>query len=148
MSRAARPAARDISRRFWRHETGSAQSPEEIAAAIEQGFQRLRNVLGEVVGQIGFDALLVRAAHLTKNQGGLFEAVTIETGTTAAFDVKGFVEQVGAQWLLEGATLLLANLIDLLCIFIGEVLALRLIARALPDESRDGTCSQLGKGGG
>ena len=120
--------ATEAARQFWAHDGLEAGTPEEMAAAAEQGCARLRAVLTRWIGSEGYRALVDRALAQARTehpavaglqcQGGDLEGVAAALGTHSATEVK------------EGILALVARLIDLLSRLIGEEMATRLVQQA------------------
>jgi hypothetical protein len=119
--------AAEAARQFWAHGL-DAGTPEQIAAAAEQGCARLRAVLTRWIGSEGYRALVDRALAQAQPehpaiaglqcQGGDLEGVAAALGAHSATEVK------------EGFLALVARLIDLLSRLIGEEMATRLVEQA------------------
>lgn len=125
---------RDLARNLLDHERGQRDTPAELVPAIEGGFRRLHEHMFNLIGQTGFQALLARAAHLTAAEARWIESITIQVAPVLT--LQGLAERIeseGADQTMDGLVLLLANLIGLLCTFIGESLTLLLIGRIWPD---------------
>lgn len=125
---------RDLARRLLDHERGGRDTPVELAPAMEGAFRRLHEHMHNLIGQAGFQALLARAAHLTRTEAPWIESITIQV--EPVLTLTGLAERVesqGAAEVTEGLKLLLANLIGLLCTFIGDSLTLLLIRRIWPE---------------
>lgn len=125
---------RDLARRVLDHERGGRDTLVELVPAMEGAFRRLHEHMHNLLGQAGFQALLARAAHLTRTEAPWIESITIHV--VPVFTLTGLAERVnreGAAEVIEGLELLLANLIGLLCTFIGDSLTLLLIRRIWPE---------------
>jgi hypothetical protein len=124
------PDVLELSRRIMGREIGGREAPEEIVAAIEVAFHRLCEALFNLVGHAGGQALLARAIDLTRREFGWLEAVLVEAGVCIKFNnMAERVVRESAPRVIDCAATLLANLIGLLCAFIGEDLTMRLVAR-------------------
>ena len=139
---------RDLSRQLLDHERRQGDAPAELVPAMEGTFRRLHEHLCNLVGEAGFQALLERAAHLTRTEAGWIESITIQP--EPALTLRGLAERIeseGAARVMDGLALLLANLIGLLCTFIGESLTLLLIRRIWPEVALEipGSGSKEGK---
>ena len=124
------PQLRDMARQLLERERRQAEKPADVGEASERTFQRLQEHMSNLIGRVGFQALMTRAAHLTRAEAGWIESIAIEREsrvTLQGLDV--VLEREGAARAMEGMVLLLANLIGLLCTFIGEELTLRLLRR-------------------
>src|SRR5690242_4331409 len=126
------PAVRHIARQLLAQEADRSPDPEDIAGAAERACVNLRLHLARLVGLEGFIALLSRALVLARAEAPWLSEVTIETngspqGLREAASTQGAVEAA------EGYTALLAHLLGLLVLFIGEALTLRLVRDIWPD---------------
>lgn len=131
------PDMLELSRRIMEQEIGGREAPEEIALAIEGGFQRLCDALFNLVGHSGGQALLARALDLTRRDFGWLEAVLVEAGASIKFNnLPEVVRRESASSVVACATTLLATLIALLCAFIGEALTMRLVGRIWAEAPR------------
>ncbi len=109
---------------------GTAASPADHAVRVCEG---LREVLTAFAGTAGFRSLLTRALTLAKAQEHSLAAVQVlEDGSLAGLEKVRGESSTGAS---EGAggQVLVAQLLDLLVIFIGEPLTLQLLRSAWPD---------------
>lgn len=121
-------AATEASRQFWAHDGLDAGSPEELAAAAEQGCARLRAVLTRWIGSEGYRALVNRALEQARAEHPAVAGLQCQGN-----DVEGVAAAVGAHSaaeLREGILALVARLIDLLSRLIGEDMATRLVEQA------------------
>ena len=110
------------------------------AAQTARACEKLAAVLTAFAGASGFRALLTRALTLAKLQAPSLAGVQVlEDGSLTGFD------EMGAETSLEeagGGQVLVAQLLDLLNIFIGKQLTLRLVQDAWPDASSSGLRSK------
>ncbi|WP_438027165.1 hypothetical protein [Sorangium sp. So ce233] len=121
---------RALSRRIIEHEIAGREAPAEVAAAIEGAFRRLYKVMSTVIGPIGFQAVVTRAVHLTRRVSPGFNACNVTCGDTVVMTgMSEMIEREGAAEAGATAVVLLANVIALLCSFIGEDLTFRLLRR-------------------
>ena len=126
----------DLARRLVALEATS-QTPSESgthAAAIRVS-EKLRISLTRFAGADGFTALLRRAVSLARAHVPPLEAVKVKAdGRLEGFDE--FAAQTSNSG-TDGATAILAPLLELLVTFIGEPLTLQLLREAWPDLSLD-----------
>ncbi|WP_433933475.1 hypothetical protein AB3662_03940 [Sorangium cellulosum] len=131
--------ARALSRRIIEHAIAGREGPADVAAAIEGAFRRLNQVMSTVIGPIGFQAVVTRAVHLTRRASPGFDACNVTCGDTVVMTgISELIEREGAAQAGAAAAVLLANVIALLCSFIGEDLTFRLLRRgwtALPGDA-------------
>jgi hypothetical protein len=115
--------ARDWAERIVAHETRAPATPAGLALGLKHLLLQLEAQTSTLIGAFGFEALFSRAVDLTRPDwpaGRSLEHLT------------GLVEREGVERTTAGATLLVANLIALLCAFIGEQLTFRVLARVWP----------------
>jgi hypothetical protein len=109
-------------------------------------YEKLRQSLGEFVGVAGFQSLASRALTLAKPDAPSLSAVRVtEDGNLqglgeieALFDIDK--DQAG-----EAGIILIARLLGLLRIFLGEALTLSLLRNAWPGEALDDRNSGNGR---
>ncbi len=127
-----RSTPRALSYELLQKEIDGQECAEAIAAAVQRGFGRFRDSLCQLIGHEGFRALLDRALHRTK-----WEAAALELATAPSPDVFANLAETakreGAVRLVEDSMELMANLVDLLCTFIGEDLTTRIVERILDE---------------
>ena len=110
----------------------SASTPPTRFAVID----KLRPTLVQVVGTLGFSAVLSRALAKAKTDVAWLRAVHVEPdGDWREWDA--LETTVGASELFEGRVVLLAEFAGLLVDLIGERLVLQLVHQALPEVTPD-----------
>ena len=130
MSRATQKM-RDLAVRLITHE---AKDNKTSRAKPPKGFlvvDKLRPYLANLMGSAGFRALLSRSLALANAEVPWLRAVHVKSGGS----LEGLDEveaQVGPDEFLEGRVVLLAQLLGLMVIFIGESLTLRLVRDVWP----------------
>lgn len=125
---------RDLAQQLLDHERGQRDTPVELVPALEGAFRRLHEHMLNLIGRAGFQALLARAAHLSRSEAEWIATITIHV--EPVLSLQGLAERIeseGSAEVMKGLELLLANLIGLLGTFIGEPLTLLLIRRIWPD---------------
>ncbi len=131
-SRASMNLARQIVALEAAHgRTSRTKNSRGEAVPALQVCEKLRIVLTVFAGAAGFQALLTRAMTLAKAQAKSLAALQIqEDGSLAGFD------KLDAETSREkgaAGAVLVAHLLDLLVMFIGESLTLQLVLDAWPD---------------
>ena len=132
------PATEELARQLLASEAGEKKRPEELAAAGERAYLRLRERLAVLLGPTGFDALWARAMHLAQpkfrsgDDTAAEESVPMH-GYALHAAVRGRDSAVGQHNLVVA----FASFITLLFTFIGEELSLRFIRQIWPDLSPD-----------
>jgi len=127
----ATPALRDLARRLLALETNQTEYLHQEVQAALRVFEKLRVYLFKLVGAAGFQALLARAVVLATPEVGWLRVVRVQADAT----LEGFSEAAHPQLpkvVASGSTALLAQLLGLLVIFIGEALTLRLVQDIWP----------------
>ncbi len=115
----ATPAIQDLARLLLALEANQSEHAQEALYAALGVFEKLRLSLSKLVGVAGYQALLARAVALAKTETGWLEAVRVSDDAT----LEGFsetVRQQPAEAVTEGSVALLAQLLALLILFIGE----------------------------
>ena len=134
----AAPGMRDLAQRLLAYEAGAGKASEPMESPTLRIYEKLRRSLDEFVGVAGFYSLASRALAQAKSEApGLWAVQVAEDGSLQGlgeFDPQvGFDEnQTG-----EDGVILLARLLNLLRIFVGEALTLSLLRDAWPGEAFD-----------
>jgi len=132
----ATPKSRDFAERLVSigviETKSSASKPPAVFTVIE----KLRPCLAQVVGDLGFTAVLSRALAIAKaDVAWLREAHVKPDGS-----LEGLHEleaKVDPQEITEGRVVLVAEFVSVLVELIGERLVLQLVQQALPKVSKD-----------
>jgi len=132
------PAARTLARHVLLHEAGGRAEPAALAEAAARADARLRGRLADLIGLVGYTTLVDRAVRLARAESPALERGAVDAGETGAEGtLRGFHEFARASGdpaIAEaGLSALLAHVIGLLSLFIGEDLALRLVREAWPE---------------
>jgi len=139
----APPEMRDLARRLLTYEDLAGKTSESKEAAILRVYEKLRQSLGVFAGSAGFQALASRALALART-----EAPSLSTARVSADgSLQGLGEfepqididkdRAGGYPAGEGGIILIARLLGLLLIFLGEVLTLSLLRNAWPGAALD-----------
>lgn len=124
------PMLRGLASQLIEQELRHRTAPQELGAALERCYQRLYGALVNLVGEAGFQALMSRAAHITGSEfDWLEEALSPASASAAIKELHELARVKEAPLSVAGMTVLLANVFELLCAFIGEELTLRLVRR-------------------
>jgi hypothetical protein len=132
-----------FARRLIDHESAENGSAGPRNPATFRSCEKLRLHLANILGNIGFHALLARALALATVEVPWLRAVKVKADGT----LEGLAElqsQLNADELFEGGVVLLARLLGLLVDFIGLSLTLRLVGEVWPKLPLD----DLDPGGG
>jgi hypothetical protein len=124
------PKDRAIAQHLLAREAGAGNSAEANAAVAFRVAEKLRRPLSTLVGATGFHALLARALVLTKAQVPGLDA--LQVAPDGSLDGLGVVPDHRAS---EAGAALIAQILALLAVFIGEDLMLRLLDDVWPDLS-------------
>jgi hypothetical protein len=122
------PKTRAIAQQLVAHEGRAGNPAEPNAPAAFRVSEKLRRPLSTLVGATGFRALLARALALTKAQVPGLDALQIKPD--GSLDGLG---EVGVDQQSEAGAVVIAQLLALLDVFIGNALTQRLVADIWPD---------------
>ena len=142
----AAPGMRDLAHRLLTYEAGARKTSEPMESPAVRVYEKLRQSLGESVGVAGFQSLALRALTLAKPDAPSLSAVRVnEDGS-----LQGLVEieaqsDITKDQAGEGGLILIARLLGLLRIFLGEALTLSLLRNAWPGEALDDRDSGNGR---
>lgn len=126
------PELRTAAERLLALEAGAGQRAVAKLPAAARVNERLRQVLSTLLGAAGFRALLARALTLAKAEAPELSAVQVEAdGSLAGLSV----DESGKRHFANGEVVLVAHLLGLLVIFVGEALMLRLVNDMWPKAS-------------
>jgi hypothetical protein len=121
------PKIRELAQRLLTDEVARDRGAEATMPALALVAEKLRRPLVTLTGIAGFRSLLARALTLAKAQAPALNMVQVEPDSS----LTGFADD-DAQ-VAEAGVMLIAELLDLLVIFIGERLMLTLVRDAWPD---------------
>jgi hypothetical protein len=142
----AAPEMRDLAHRLLAYEAGAGKNSESMESPALRVYEKLRQSLGEFVGVAGFQSLASRALTLARPEAPSLGAARV----TADGYLQGLGEietQIGRDKdrAGEGGIILIARLLGLLRIFLGEALTLSLLRIAWPGEAFDDRHSAHGR---
>jgi len=126
------PKVKGFARRLVVYETAAAKPVGVQKSAAFRVCEKLRQPLSRLAGVAGFRSLLSRALALTNDDARWMKAIHVK----ADGSLEGLDEaqaQLSESEIAEGEVILIAQLIGLLVIFIGEELTLRLVQESWPD---------------
>lgn len=132
-----RSGAHHLAERILRHETGGTPGADAIARALESTWRQLHDGLEPLVGSGGADALIARAANLSKREFPFLGTVRPTPGAQADFTAirDSLTSQEAAQ--AEAASVaVLERLLELLTGLLGEELGLWPVRAIWPDAVR------------
>ena len=132
----AAPGMRDLARRLLTYEAGAAKTSEPIESPTLRVYEKLRQSLVEFVGVAGFQSLASRALTLATPEAPSLGAARVSSD--GSLQGLGEIEtqiDMDKDRAGEGGIILIARLLGLLRIFLGEALTLRLLRNAWPGEA-------------
>jgi hypothetical protein len=133
------PKTRDLARRLLEYEATAAKSSEPMESVTLLVYQKLRQSLGAFAGVAAFESLAFRALTQAKSEApGLWAVQVAADGSLRGlgeFEPKSNIErkQDRDDQAGEGGMILIARLLGLLLIFLGEALTLSLLQDVWPD---------------
>jgi hypothetical protein len=123
---------RDLAQRLLAYEAAGLNSSEHDTPAVFRVSEKLRSPLSTLAGATGFRTLLARAPTLAKTHApGTPGISAIQVKPDGSLE--GLSELHGDGEGAEAGVLLIAQLLGLLGLFIGENLVLRLVLDVWPD---------------
>jgi hypothetical protein len=142
----AAPGMRDLAHRLLIYEADAAKASEPMESPTLRVYEKLRQGLGEFVGVAGFQSLASRALTLSTPEAPSLSAARV----TADGSLQGLGEietqiDMDKDRAGEGGIILIARLLGLLRIFVGEALTLSLLRNAWPGEAFDDRNSGNGR---
>jgi hypothetical protein len=145
------PTTQDLARRLLEYEAMAAESPESMESVTLRVYERLRLSLSEFVGVTGFQSLASRALAMARPDAPDLGAAQV----TADGSLHGLCEfepqinndknRAGDYPIGGGGTILIARLLGLLLIFLGEPLTQSLLRNAWPRADFDNRNSAHGR---
>lgn len=142
----AAPGMRDLAHRLLTYEAGLGKASEPIESPTTRVYEKLRRSLGEFVGAAGFQSLASRALTLARPETPSLNAVRItEDGSLQGLSEIESQFAIENDLAVEGGTVLIARLLGLLRIFLGEALTLSLLRNAWPGEALGDRTSEKGR---
>ncbi len=137
---------RDLAQQLLSYEAESGNSSEPEESKILRVYQKLRQSLGELAGTAGFHSLASRALALARSDVPSLSAVRVGAdGNLEGMSSIGPSNKVEQDRVHEGGVILIARLLGLLLIFLGEALTLSLLRDAWPGAAFDDRNSGNGR---
>jgi hypothetical protein len=129
---------RDLAQRLLVYEASAGETSRPMESPTIRVYEKLRQCLGEFVGTPGFQSLACRALTSAKPESPLLSSARIAADGSllglgeieTEFDVD--IDPAG-----DGGIILIARLLGLLRLFLGEALTLSLLRNAWPAEVFD-----------
>src|SRR5450755_1276075 len=132
------PGMRDLAHRLLTYEAGAAKTSEPVESPTLRVYEKLRQSLGEFVGVAGFYSLASRALALARPKAPSLGAAQVSTdGALQGLDEIETHFEIDKNQAGDGGIILIACLLGLLRIFLGEALTLSLLRNAWPGEAFD-----------
>jgi hypothetical protein len=122
-----------LARRIVEHEAAGSSDPAAMATAAETACRRLRNHLVDLLGSGGVSALIRRALHLAQREQPVLAGVTVSGEPPACLG--GLAESLAPSSDEEAAvaaTAVVAHMLDLLVMLLGEELGMKPIRKLWP----------------
>jgi hypothetical protein len=143
MNMRALPEMRDLARCLLTYEGGAGKTSEPVESATLRVYEKLRQSLSAFAGVAAFESLAFRALTQAKSEApGLWAAQVAADGSLQGLGE--FEPQIDMDKHLagefpasDGGIVLIARLLGLLLIFLGEALTLSLLRNAWPGEAFD-----------
>ena len=132
---AAVPTMRDLAHRLITYEAGAGKPSESMESSTLCVYEKLRLSLGEFVGVAGFQSLASRALTLARPEVPSLSAarVAADGSLEGLGDIKAQFD-MGKDSATDGEIILIARLLGLLRLFLGEALTLSLLRNTWPGE--------------
>ena len=137
---------RELAQRLLMYEAGVGKASEPLESPAIRVYEKLRLSLGGSVGVAGFQALASRALMLSKPEVPSLSPVRVDAnGSLQGF--RDMEAQFGRDKDLhgDGEIILIARLLGLLRLFLGEALTLSLLRDTWPGEVFDDRNSVNGR---
>jgi hypothetical protein len=132
----AAPAIQNLARHLLALEANGTDQTEVGGGGTVSALTKLGLHLTKLVGANGYEALLARSLVLATMEAGWLRTVRVQAdGTLVGFNeaAQQQVTQAGAK----GGVALIAQLLDLLRIFIGEAVTMSIVRDIWPEVRRD-----------
>jgi hypothetical protein len=141
---------RELAQRLVIYETKAGKSSEPWMSPALRVYEKLRQNLGAFAGIAGFQSLASRALALARSEDpGFSEARVAEDGTLQGLgEIEhqvDFDKAAGGEPSSEAGIVLIARLLGLLHIFLGETLTVSLLRVTWPGAALDDCNSENGR---
>ena len=134
---------RDLAHRLFAYEVVAGKTSEPVEFATLRVYEKLRQSLSAFAGVAAFESLAFRALTQAKSEAPSLWAVQVaEGGSLQGLDefepqIDMDKDRAGEFPAGDGGIVLIARLLGLLLIFLGEALTLSLLRNAWPGEAFD-----------
>src|SRR5271170_6274892 len=137
---------RDLAHRLLTYEAAVGVTPDGMEPPAIRVYEKLRQSLGEFVGSAGFQLLASRALTLARPETSSLSAARIAAdGSLQGLSEIGTQNDMDKDRVGDGEIILVARLLGLLRIFLGEALTLSLLRDAWPGQVFDDRNSAPGR---
>jgi hypothetical protein len=130
------PGMRDLARRLLTYEAVAGKTSGSTEPPTVRVYEKLRQSLGKFAGVAGFQSLASRALSLARPETPSLSAAQIPAD--GSLQGMGEIEtqfDIDKDQARTGGIILIARLLGLLRIFLGEALTLSLLRNAWPGEA-------------
>ena len=142
----ASPQMRDLAHRLLAYEAGVGKTSEPMESPALRVYEKLRQNLVTFAGEAAFESLAFRALTQAKSETSALWAVQVAADGylqgLGEIDTQTGMDKDRAG---EEGIILIARLLGLLLIFLGEALTLSLLRNAWPGEAFDDRNSAYGR---
>jgi hypothetical protein len=142
---------RDLAQWLLTHEADGGETSETVESATHRVYEKLRHSLSVFAGTAGFQSLASRALSLARSEAPSLSAVRVtKDGSLLGLDeferqIDNDEDRAAEHPAGEGGIILIARLLSLLIIFLGEALTLRLLRVTWPGAALYGSNSENGR---
>ena len=145
------PRMRDLTQRLLAYEAFADKTSDPADSATLRVYEKLRQGLGEFAGVAAFHALAFRALTLARTEVPILSAVRVSADGSlhglGEIEHRLDIDKVRAGEFPagEGGIILIASLLGLLLLLLGETLTLRLLRDTWSGSALDDSISENGR---
>ena len=140
------PGMRDLSHRLLTYEADRCKTSEPMGSPTFRVYEKLRQSLSAFAGVAAFESLAFRALTQAKSEApGLWAVQVAEDGSLQGLGDIETQFDMGKGPAGDGEIILIARMLGLLRLFLGEALTLSLLRNAWPGEVFDDRKSVHGR---
>jgi hypothetical protein len=140
------PQMRDLANRLVAYEAAAGKASEPVESAAPRVYEKLRVRLSALAGVAGFQSIAFRALTQARSDApGLWAVEVAADGTLKGLGASEPPLDLDNDSADEVGVALIARLLGLLLIFLGEALTLNLISDLWPDAALDDRISRIGR---
>jgi hypothetical protein len=150
------PEMRDLAQRLLTYEAHAGKTSEPVKSAILRVYEKLRQSLGAFAGTAAFQSLASRALAMAKSEMPSLRAAQVSADGALKGLGQGLSEfgpqidlekdRAGKHRVGDEGIVVIARLLGLLLIFLGEPITLSLLRSAWPGAAFDDRSSENGNG--